>query len=128
MLTGDTFLETGLARYTIQSRLINNLKHMDGVLLLADAYGKAEHNVFPGTLTAAEFAQAALDNKTPIISLEFFVWELVRKKEYIWEKTVIKEEKVRVWGQSLGQVSVVAQTYLNEHPALLLRKPKGETD
>ena len=122
-----THLLNRLKRYDIKSRSIDRVETMKAFMVLSDAYGKAEHSVFPEKSTPEELAQIAVDNRYPIITLEFYVYRVVENKRYLWVDKEVVEEKVRFWGVNLEQLDAGAEIWFHENPGFTLEKPLLKT-
>lgn len=125
-MNGIFYLES-LPKYKIQCRPIRNNDSVNGIVLLANAYGRAEYNVCPGDVTPNELGHQIADEEQQLVTLEFPVFRKHSTQRYYTEVVVIDEEKVRVWGRTLPEVSELARVWMDKTPNLSLERPLTET-
>lgn len=123
----NIFYLESLPKYKLQCRPIRNNASVNGLVLLADAYGKAEHNVCPGDITPKELGYQIADEEQQLVTLEFPVFRRQSTMRYYTEVVTINEEKVRVWGRTLPEVSELARVWMDKTPELSLERPLAET-
>lgn len=123
----NIFYLESLPKYKLQCRPIRNTESVNGVVLLADAYGKAEYNVCPDGVTPKELGHLIADTEQQLVTLEFPVFRTQEERRYYTNIVVIREEKVRVWGKTLPEVSELARVWMDGKPSLSLEKPLTQT-